>query len=587
MDRRSSHDVYGRACAIAASLLTFHVAQAQTLPRPEQDPAQRLQKEQRERERQRELEQAPPQINVPAQAPSALSMDADIETLPDVEPMFLIQDIEVAGNTVLSEEEVHRVTQPFLNKQLGSNRINLLLRRLTETFVAKGLVTTRAYLGEQNLKGGTLTITVIPGKIEAIQVNGKTLRPVSDDDKGIVNGGLFTDTGTVLASPVRVGEVLKLSDLEQGVDQINRLRRNQAEMQILPGTTPGGSIVAMNNKPGDRFRFSAGTDNYGSSTTGITRTRLELDADNLIGMQEALSASYVGTFDTNALVASASVPYGYHTFSYTVSFSEYQSAIADTALLYGRSLGHTFGWNMVVARSQAGKTATDVTLTHRRSDRSINNLNLDPQDLTVLRIGVNRQQRFTVKEQQAAWSIDVGLSKGLHMNANGDPADIRDSEAHSQFTKVDTTATMALPLGKTGDLSWLWRGQVNAQWARQALFGSEQIFAGGMSSVRGFRDGAISGDRGLYMRNDLIWSNTPEWSHLRLEPYAFLDAGRTELIAQGHYEEVMGTGIGVRLQMSFGKHQVASELMVGRALQQPEALGPKAKVALATINWTY
>ncbi|WP_197368163.1 ShlB/FhaC/HecB family hemolysin secretion/activation protein, partial [Ralstonia solanacearum] len=182
---------------------------------------------------------------------------------------------------------------------------------------------------------------------------------------------------------------LKLSDLEQGVDQINRLRRNQAEVQILPGQAPGGSVIALANQPGDRFRFSAGTDNYGSRATGTTRLRAGIDADNALGFQEAVSLSYIGTRDTNAAIVSAAVPFGYNTFSYTGSLSEYNSLIGDTALLYGRTFGHTFGWNRVIERDQAGRTAFDVTLTHRRSEREVNNLLFEPQSLSVLRVALS------------------------------------------------------------------------------------------------------------------------------------------------------------------------------------------------------
>jgi site-specific recombinase XerD len=56
------------------------------------------------------------------------------------------------------------------------------------------------------------------------------------------------------------------------------------------------------------------------------RYRAGAEADNLIGLQESLSLSYVGTTDTNALVFSAAVPFGYQTLSYTTSVSEYQQA---------------------------------------------------------------------------------------------------------------------------------------------------------------------------------------------------------------------------------------------------------------------
>jgi hemolysin activation/secretion protein len=188
---------------------------------------------------------------------------------------------------------VQQITGPFLGKRLGTKRINLLLARLTEALIAQGYITSRPYL----------VINIVPGKIEAFQVNGKTLRsqvPEEPPPGSPVNGGWFTDAGTLAAFPATAGDTLRLQDLEQGVDQINRLRRNKAELQILPGQTPGGSVIALTNQPGDRYRVNLGVDNYGSQATGTMRTRAGIDADNLIGMQEALSLGFVGSLETNA-----------------------------------------------------------------------------------------------------------------------------------------------------------------------------------------------------------------------------------------------------------------------------------------------
>ncbi|WP_042570459.1 POTRA domain-containing protein, partial [Ralstonia solanacearum] len=255
--------------SLAAALLWAMAAQAQVQVPPSappgprlEDPAQRALRERQDAERHREATQPAPQIAVAPAVPD----DAAIDAMAEPGTTFDIHRIELTGNTVLDADTVERVTQPFVNRALGTNRINLLLRRLTEAFVARGFVTTRAYLAPQNLKNGVLTIAVVPGKVEALQINGKTVRttvPNAALADGPQAGGWLTDAGTVWSMPA-AGDTLKLSDLEQGVDQINRLRRNQAEVQILPGQAPGGSVIALANQPGDRFRFSAGTDNYGS-----------------------------------------------------------------------------------------------------------------------------------------------------------------------------------------------------------------------------------------------------------------------------------------------------------------------------------
>jgi len=578
------------ALLLASSTATQH-AWAQQTPRVEQDPGQRLLQEQRDRDRERAINQPPPQITVTQPTPQTLPAGVDIESMPDAEPTFKIAHIDLVGNTVLPAAQVEDITRPFIGKHLGSNRINLLLRRLTEAFVARGMITTRAYLGEQNLTEGKLVITIIPGKIEKITLNGQPLSTGQGYAASgpLQGGGWLTDRGVLLAMPTSVGETLNLTDLEQGVDQINRLRRNKAEMQIQPGTTPGSSIVALTNPPGDRFWYNVGVDNYGSSQTGLVRTNLSAEADNLLGLQEMFSISYSGSLDTNALVDSFTLPIGYSTFSYTGAISEYQNLVGNTALLYGDTTSHTFGWNYVLSRSQAVKNALDVTLSRRKVERNVNDLDLDPQHLTVLRIAANTLHRFTFNEQQASWTLDVGLSQGLHaLDASSDAPGITSSDAHSQFTKLDTTATLSLPVGKIGATAWNWRAQLNAQWSKAALFGSEQIFAGGMSSVRGFQDNSgTSGDRGFTLRNDVAWVNAPEFAGIHVEPYVFLDIGRTELIAQGAYQQLAGTGFGARMQATVGKQRFTGEVLLARPLVQPDNSPPKNTLLLASLGWVY
>lgn len=553
-------------------------------PVPPEDPAQRMLREQRQRDLEREATQPPAQI----ESLQPTVPEGRVEEVEETSATFDIHRIEVEGNTVLSESEVAAITAPFTGRALGTNRINLLLRRFTEAFVARGYITTRAYLGEQNLASGVLRVTIVTGRVESFQLNGKTLRPGALSLFDTVGGGWVTDAGTVWQFPAP-GDTLRLADLEQGVDQLNRLRRNRAEMQILPGQTPGGSVVALTNQPGDRFRFNAGVDNHGSRTTGITRTRLGVDADNALGLQESLSASYVGTTDTNAAVASAAVPFGYNTFSYTASLSEYQNTIGTTALLYGRSMGHTFGWNRVITRNRTGRQALDLTLTWRKSEREINNLQLDPQRLTVLRAAWNGLWRFTANGLQGYATAEAGYSRGLPaFNATSDPSDIRRDEAHAQFSKLDANATLQLPLAvMAGKVQLAWRAQLVGQWTNVALFGSEQIYAGGISTVRGFREGVIAGDRGAYLRNELAWANAPVVAGIRMEPYLFLDGGEAQYVATRKWQAVAGAGAGIRLSAQWARQTFTSELLVGAPLAQPANLGPKRGIVLATLTWIY
>ena len=577
--------------------LTLIVANFVCLPAKaqvtQQDPAQRLLQEQRSQERQRELTQPAPQISAPAPVLPAAPADADavdVENIPEPGQTFEIRNIELTGNTLLADAEVASVIAPFSGKRLGSQRINLLIRRLTKAFDSHGWSTTRAYLGKQNLSGGTLVVTIVPGVVQSIRLNDQTLSPPAEPptSRKIVGGGLLTDQGVRMALPTAPGDVLNISDLEQGVEQINRLRRNKAELQILPGTTPGSSVINLTNKAGDRLWYSAGMDNYGSKQTGLNRTRFGVEADNVLGFQEIVSLNFIGSRETNALVASAAVPFGYNTFSYTASLSEYQSLIGDTALLYGSTVSSTFDWNRVLERSQASKSAFDASLSIRHATRDINDLTLDPQNLSVLRLGLNTLRRLTWRERPASWTLDAGISEGLDaFGASQDDSSLQKSDAHSQFTKFDVTGTASIPLASIGEALLNWSTQVSGQWTNRGLFGSEQIYVGGMSTVRGFREAGISGDRGAYMRNEIVLSNGARFFGVHFEPYVFFDIGMTELIAEQINRRLSGVGVGARMDAQIGRQSLSGEVTLGRPVQQPDFLEPKSVLLLATLNWSY
>lgn len=598
---RSVRTAFVRTVAACALAFAAWHATAQTPPPPGlppalpsvQDPGQRLLDEQRARQRQRELDAAPAQIQAaPGALPTIpnLPAGADVESLPETGPTFLIEHVVFAGDTVLSARRLDAVAHPFIGKHLGRNRIDLLLRRLTEAYIAEGYITTRVYLSTpQNLASGTLSVTVVPGRIEGIMLNGAALRPAPPLPKSGLpktsGGGLLTDAGTAWAFPEGVGDVLRLPDLEQGVDQINRLRRSQAQIQILPGQASGESIVAIENAYGKRFAYNFGIDNYGSSSTGTLRYRAGAEADNLLGFQESFGISYIGTTDSNALVFSAAVPYGFHTFSYTTSVSEYQQAIGDTALLLGRTFSQSIGWNYVFARSSASRFAVDATLTKLRAERDINDIDLAPQSLTVLRVGVSGLWHFSSHGEPAAFTAETGVAQGVPwLAAVHDAHGIGEADAHAQFTRFDLSTTLQMPLGHIGTTAWTYRGTFTGQYSHDALFGNEQLFLGGSDTVRGFAQGSVSGDSGFYLRNECVWTNAPAWRDGHWESYVFVDGGKAHLVAQSGWPTLVGAGAGVRAQWKVRSRLVSGELLAGQALTQPAAMGRKASVVLFTLN---
>jgi hemolysin activation/secretion protein len=284
-------------------------------------------------------------------------------------------------------------------------------------------------------------------------------------------------------------------------------------------------------------------------------------------------------------VLSAAVPFGFQTISYTTSVSEYQQLIGDSALLYGRTFSQTLGWNDVIARSASSRISIDATLTKLSTQRNVNDLELAPSNLTVFHVALTGLWHFSTHRQPAALTAELGIAQGVPWLAATHEPGIGAAQAHSQFTRADWNATLQLPLASIGPTDWTYRGTLNGQYSRDALFGNEQIFLGGSETVRGFSQAAVSGDSGFYLRNEWVWSNAPAWHDAHWEPYVFLDGGKAHLVAQGGWPSMAGVGVGARVQWRFHSQSISGEVLAGQALLQPAALGPKSRVLLFTLNW--
>lgn len=542
------------ACSLPA------LAQQAPVPAPRQDQGDRILREEMERERERLLRQQAPRIESPAQEAAAVA-DEDPATVVERAPMFRVERIEVEGGSILPARILERRLAPFRGLELGAVRIGRLLQGLNQDLIEAGFITSRAYALSQNLSGGVLGLRIVPGRIEAIRYNGRLIRPDA-----------WTDAGLRLALPMVVGDVLQLRDIEQGLDQLNRGRGRQAQVRIVPGETPGGSLLDIVDPPVESaWRPWLGADNQGSRSTGARRLRLGLEVSDLGGFNEILNLGYTGSLETNALNASLSLPWGYNTFSLLTTWSEYQSLIGNVALLYGTSTNHALAWNRLLYRDRDTKIGGDLALSLREARREINNVELVPQRLSVLRAGINRLTRFESGAGSGQWTFDGGLSRGFDtfgamrdVGSNAGPA------ARTRFGKLDVSGSAVLHLPG----NWSLRGNGAWQWSGVPLFSSEQIFVGGVASVRGFPESAAGGDRGGYWRTEVArsLSAAPLDVPWQFEPFGFLDVGHVRALASGRASTLMSTGLGLRVASRSG----SAELIAGRPVVSPSELPDSA-----------
>ncbi|SFH27426.1 ShlB/FhaC/HecB family hemolysin secretion/activation protein [Pseudomonas sp. NFACC45] len=417
---------------------------------------------------------------------------------------FPIKTIELKGADSLSASERERLLKPYIGQCLGVTQLNELLKVITDHYIEKGLVTSRAYLPQQDLSGGHLQVLVVEGRLEGL--------------KGAENSQL-SDRELTMAFPGKTGELINLREIEQMVDQLNRLPSNQAKMELTPGKNVGGSEVRVTNEAQKPWRAGLSRSNDGQRSTGEQQWGSSFEWDSPLGLadQLMLRGGHDAMTDHQHTSRNAmlyyNLPFGWWNLSYTYSQSEYRSQIPANGFNFkqtGDSQNHQLRVERVVHRDALSKTSLNTGLAYLRSNNFIEDSKLDVSSnrLSEGQFGINHGRRVG----SAFVNLDLGVQQGIGaFDAQGDH-DPGPGQADARYRKYTATVSYLQPFKLWGE-SFSFSSLMTGQRSEDVLFSPQRMSLGGQSSIRGYKDQSLSGDSGGYWRNDLRWSRpvTLEW----------------------------------------------------------------------------
>ncbi|MGR9271956.1 ShlB/FhaC/HecB family hemolysin secretion/activation protein (plasmid) [Rhizobium leguminosarum] len=442
---------------------------------------------------------------------------------------FDITRVEIDGANLLSAQEIGKVTAPYGNRCVGLAEINAVLRDVTHLYIDHGYVTSRAYVPQQDIaKTRILRLLVVEGTLSDIYLNGQ---------KVAGSGSLAT------AFPGLIGRVVNIRDIEQGLDQMNRLQANDAKSAMLPGPKDGTSILNIENRPGRPWHASLGNNNMGQESTGFSRSSASLGLDDLLNINDQWSFSYEhsgpdypwrndGKGYGNSYSGSVSVPYGYSTISLNGSWYEYESAVEgnfSSLETSGNSGQAGLGIDRVVLRDKDSITTVRSSLTYKQTNNFLlgNLIEVGSRRYTVGEIGISHSRRMF----GGIWVFDASYDKGLGLFDAVEPGDPGAGNADPRFSKFNATISVTQPFtlaGRQFELTSLLSGQ----YSPDNLLGAEQISLGSYSNVRGTRESVLFGNNGMFSHNEIVWRTKSNESGDavakvlgELRPYLGLDYG--------------------------------------------------------------
>jgi len=485
-------------------------------------------------------------------------------------PCFDIRQIILQQATLITPEKQAKLVAPYINQCLSLTRINQLVREISEWYVQRGYITSRAFLTEQNLSHGVLIITVLEGRLEEIRLQGASSRQLN------------------MAFPTGAGRILNLRDIEQGMEQINRLRTTPVQIEILPSAKPGYSIVNLTSKPEFPLTLGLNMDNSGQRTTGIGQLSASLVGNDLLGVADrwfisgGRSSAFSDWRDAQNFQAGVSVPYGYGLLDYSYSWSNYHSRFNANNFdwySFGDNISNRLSGSWVLFRNGEIKTGVQVGLNQYVSHNWLNQtlLQSSSRKLTSLQIGFNHTQKVA----GGVATLNPMLSRGMPWFDAESDSGKSDDLPKAEFRKWSISSSYQRPV--TQKMWWL--SSFYAQWSPDRLYGSERLTIGGESSVRGYKEQYLSGDVGGYLRNELNYTLFTLPAIGEVSTTLALDGGWLQSDKQDRYSA--GTLWGSSLGLGTRNAHVFTQLSLGIPVSYPDYLAPDRLSVYARIGLVF
>ncbi|MGP6418352.1 ShlB/FhaC/HecB family hemolysin secretion/activation protein [Pseudomonas putida] len=534
-------------------------------------PGQEVLRQQQQQQRdlqQLQMEQRKRQLERGAFGPAPATPALPQTVAPD-ERCWPLSGTRIGGVTLIDSDKLNARIKPLLAPCMGVGQINHLLATITASYVEKGYIASRPYLLSAPAAGQSLDIMIDEGYIESIELADQSL-PVS-------LGGAF---------PHMLGQPLNLRDLEQGLDQLNRLRSIDLTADIAPGSQPGASRIILRSRTAGQSRWALGLgmDNLGSASTGRDRDTVSLSFDSPLQLNDLLSLSASDTlnqgdrYSRNASLYYA-IPYGYWTYSAFASHAEYRAPFKlPSATLYSTGITDQLSLraDRVLWRDQSRQLSANLQLAHKDVDSYLENVRLGIQSptLTVAEAGLNL---FWL--DRAVWNLDFTYSQGLRWLGADDDANHAVSDLpKAQFRKYRAGLSQWRN-GQFGAQAWQWQSQLNLQYSPDPLPAIEQLLGTDDSAVRGYRVSSASGSSGAIWRNTLRLPLRSDWP-VQITPRVGLDNGWLKADHGAPGQRLSGASVGLNL----GWKNLQVDVDYQRALNTPNGLQHEPETWLMRVG---
>ena len=464
------------------------------------------------------------------------------EELPkEIPATVTIEGFQFEGNTVFSREELAKVTASFTGRPISFAELIQVPSAVSQYYIERGYVTSGAYIPPQQIADGVVTIQIIEGSLETINVSvDGRLSPNYIRDRLALATETPLNTNQLL-------EALQLLQLNPLIDKISA--------ELSASVRPGSSRLDVTVETAPSFDLQVVLDNGRNPQVGSFRRGVELSELNLIGLGDSIRGSYRNTDGSDDVEVFYTFPFNARNGSIQLGFRNLTGKVIESPFdileltsdyqKYELKLRHPI-WQTPNQDFSLG-----IGFDHQSSSTRSALFPFTPPGsnergstrITTVRLF----QEWTQRSEVQVLAVRSNFNFGVDALGTTVPFDVR--------INPNAPNTQA----------FFWRGQ--AQWLRRLapetlfvvrgdlqiadspLVPLEQFALGGLGTVPGYRQNTLLTDNGLFASMELrlpLWTIPEKDIVLHFIPFVSFGTGWNNGQINPSIDTLASTGFGIQ-----------------------------------------
>ena len=463
---------------------------------------------------------------------------------------FKIRDIDIAGNELVSDDDLDKPLSSFIGQDITMDRLANIRATLFDIYTKSGFLA-QVKLPPQSFEEGVLRVDITELRLGDVTVN-------APDDLRYAPGR----AASRIEGPLKRDTALAIADLDFQTQALDSLNGVVADSKVTIDQANAEIDVELTMQNTSLFEGSFQVDNFGSASTGQNRATIDLQANSLFHYGERFVLSGVKTKHLDTKSGDLELPVGPYGGVIVAGLEQSSYAIGDQMIVLGQPKDYVVDGN-----------STKSWIRYRAPERTYTSLPLSVEygaegssvkdgfywadqsaataspttDKSSYKLYGQAAFSWVNEQSTAAADVSVQLAVGKTDLALGRAADADGANVHGTFAKLTGTLSGQYRMSGKASLST----NTSCQIGSKNLDTGEKFELSGATAVRSYAIGAVNVNDGCYAQNEFIYQRDEQTA---LFSFADVGAGRlwgstfTNALEAGQKNSfaIGGIGFGVR-----------------------------------------